>query len=112
MQNSPTGPIPYYPLNMNICGSQDNFNHAFDKAVRYTEKENLKKVKPWVYVSATLWLVFFVWALLLAMQVEAGQNRLVHLVLAMVFSPVYVLSYYIGVVSDDKNVVMSMGKFY
>ena len=96
----------------NVCDTQDDFNVAFRKALKEENKDAMKKARPWVYVYMTLWLVFFVWALLLAMQVESGPTRIFHLVLAMVFSPVYVLAYYLGALGENQGAVMSMGKFY
>ena len=102
--NSPTG--------ANVCNTQDSFNVAFNKALKATAEDDMKKSKPWMYVYVVLWLTFFIWALVLAMQVAQGPNRLIHLVFAMVFSPVYVLSYYIGVLGDKSSASMSFGRFY
>lgn len=96
----------------NVCNTQDDFNVAFKKALKQNNKDAMEKAKPWLYVYMTLWMIFFVWALVLAMQVAPGPNRLVHLVFAMVFSPVYVIAYYLGALSENKGVSMSFGKFY
>lgn len=82
--------------NTSVCANQDDFNVAFRKAIKHNNKENIKKAKPWIYVYLTLWTIFFVWAILLAMQVPTGPQRVQHLVFAIVFGPVYVLSYYLG----------------
>jgi len=95
----------------NVCDSQDDFNVAFKKALKQNNKDAMKKAQPWIYVYTTIWMIFFVWALVLAMQISPGPNRLLHLVLAMVFSPVYVISYYLGILQSDK-VAMGFGKFY
>jgi hypothetical protein len=96
----------------NVCNTQDDFNIAFDKALKQNNKDAMKKARPWVYVYMTLWMIFFIWALVLAMQVAPGPNRLVHLVFAMVFSPVYVLAYYFGALGESKGVMMGMSRFY
>lgn len=96
----------------NVCNTQDDFNVAFDKALKQNNKDAMKKSRPWIYVYMTLWMIFFIWALVLAMQVAPGPNRIVHLVFAMAFSPVYVIAHYLGALGESKNVVMSMGKFY
>jgi hypothetical protein len=88
----------------NVCNTQDDFNVAFNKAIKQNNKDAMKKAGPWVYVYIVLYLVFFVWALLLAMQNPAGPSRIVHLVFAMVFSPIYVISYYLGAMGDMSGV--------
>lgn len=85
-----------YDPNKPVCDNQDTFSQAFRKAIKYNDKENLKKAKPWVYIYLVLWIVFFVWAILLAMQVPSGPDRVEHIVFAMVLGPVYVLAYYLG----------------
>lgn len=86
----------YYDPNKPVCDNQSDFNHAFRKALKHNNKENLKKARPWMYVYMVLWLIFLVWALMLAIQVPAGPERVEHLVFALVFGPAYVLAYYLG----------------
>ena len=85
-----------YDPKANVCTDQDTFNQALRKAVRHNEKEDIKKAGAWVYVYLVLWVIFFVWALTLAMKVPPGPEKVEHLVFAMVFSPIYVLSHYIA----------------
>lgn len=86
-----------------VCKSQDDFNKAFREALKYNNKENWKKTKGWVYVYLVLWVVFFVWAIMLAMQVQDPKGRTVHLVLAIIAPPVYVLAYYLGMTGKDMS---------
>lgn len=86
-----------------VCKTQDDFNKAFREALKYNQKENWKKAKGWVLVYLVLWVVFFVWAVMLAMQVKDPRGRTVHLVLAIIAPPVYVLSYYLGMTSQDNK---------
>mgnify|MGYP003515370022 FL=1 len=96
----------------NVCNTQDDFNVAFHKAIKQNNKDNEKKYKPWMYVYITVWMILFVWALILAMQVSPGANRIVHLVFAMVFSPVYVISYYLCQLGGSEGVMMGMNRFF
>jgi bacteriorhodopsin len=96
----------------NVCDNQDDFNVAFDKALKQNNKDAMKKARPWVYVYVTLFMIFFIWALVLAMQTSPGPHRIVHLVIAMVFSPIYVLAYYLGALGEGKGVMMGMSQFY
>jgi hypothetical protein len=85
----------------NLCSTGKSFNVAVKKAVDEIDKKIEKNTKPWVYVYAVIWMIFFVWALILAMSLPKGPGRVVHLTLAMVFSPLYVLAYYFGALELD-----------
>lgn len=91
------------------CDNQDDFNVAFRNALKYNEKENMKKARPYMYVYLVLWLVVTVWALLLAMQVPAGNSRVLHVFFALVASPMYVLSFYLGNTQKENYVGMGYG---
>ena len=98
-----------YDPNGNVCDNQGDFNTAFRQAIEHNNKENVKKAKPWIYVYAVLWSIFLIWSIFLAMQVSSGNERISHLILAIVFSPVYVLAYYIGAIG--KGAVMGMKQY-
>jgi len=106
-----TGPTmmeeEHYDPSKPVCDNQADFDIAFRKAITYNNKQSEKKAKPWMYVYLVLWLIFIVWALLLAMQVAPGHERIEHLVFAIVFSPVYVLAYYVGALSSNKGMGFS-----
>lgn len=91
-----------------VCDNQSDFNIAVRKALKYNMKEDMKKAKPWIYVYMVLWAIFFVWAVIIAMKVApAGAERTEHLVFAMVFSPIYVIAYYLGMMGN--NIGMGFG---
>lgn len=92
-----------YDPNQPVCGNQADFNIAFRKAVKNDIEQKMDKAGAWLYVSAVVLLIFLVWAILLAMQVPPGPERVEHLVFAIVFSPIYVLAYYLGVMGDGKS---------
>ena len=94
-------------MSSSVCDTQNDFNVAFREAVKHDVRENEKKMKPMMYVSGVLMLIFLVWALLLAMQVPAGSVRILHLVFAIIFSPVYVIGYYLGMIGS-KGAEMGM----
>lgn len=103
----------YYDPNKPVCNNQDDFNQAFRKAIKYDNKETMKKAKPWAFVYMVLWFIFIVWALLLAMKVPAGPERIEHLVFAMVFGPAYVLAHYLGSMGNKSaSSEMSFGRYY
>lgn len=103
-------PLPMnegYDPNSSVCDNQDDFNIAFRKAIKYTNKEDVKKMGNWVYVYVILWAIFFVWAIILAMKTR-GNVRTIHLIFAIIASPVYVLAYYLNMLSSPGGIAMSM----
>lgn len=85
-----------YDPNKPVCDNQDDFNMAFRKAVKYTNKKNMKEAQPWLIVYAVLWLIFLFWGVMLAMKIPSGPERVEHIVFAIVFGPAYVLAYYLS----------------
>jgi hypothetical protein len=91
----------------NVCDDQDSFNQAFHQAIKYNEKQMIKDAGPWFWVYLGLWVIFFFWAICLAMRVPPGNNRIEHLVFAMLFSPFYVIAYYISGMSNGGSIYSS-----
>lgn len=81
--------------NFGVCDSQESFNKAFNEALKKENEETVKKIRPVMIVYILLWLTFFIWAIVLALRNPEGPGRIVHLVLAMAFSPLYVIAYYL-----------------
>jgi hypothetical protein len=80
---------------MSVCANQDAFNQAFQQAVKYNDKKDRPKM--WIrLVYLGLYIVFIVWALLLASKVQNVDERKEHFLFALLFGPVYVLAYYLG----------------
>ena len=80
------------------CTNQADFNKALHIGIKYTNKKN--KNRQWMWMYTALWTIFFVWGILLAIKIPAGQMRSLHIVLAIVFSPAYVLAYYLGMLKN------------
>jgi hypothetical protein len=81
--------------NMGICSNQDEFNKAFRKAIRKTDEDIEEEISPYRNLYILLFIIFFIWALVLAMKMPSGNDKIVNLVLAMAFSPLYVIAYYV-----------------
>lgn len=79
----------------NVCDNQDDFNVAFNKALKENVKKVEKDAQPWMAVYVIVWVIFFIWAIALGMKVSPGPQRVSHLVFAMVFSPIYVIAHYL-----------------
>lgn len=79
-----------------VCDTQDDFNTAFRKAVKYVNKKERPKL--WVQLVALgIMLILIVWALILAARVTSGSgDQKVHFVLALAFAPFYIISYYLS----------------
>jgi hypothetical protein len=48
-------------------------------------------------------LVFYLWALLLAMRVTDPQHRVLHIIFALLTGPLYVLSFYLGMMDNKMD---------
>jgi small-conductance mechanosensitive channel len=73
---------------------QSDFNIAIDRAVRQLRLRE-SRLTPMMAVSMIIYLILIVWAVMLAMTVKSGDKAL-HIVTAFVFSPAYILAYYLG----------------
>ena len=81
-----------------VCKDQASFNDAVKTAVKQMNQDKMKENKGAKAIILVLYLVLAVWALLLAMnaKVSSQTERIIHLVFAIVASPVYILSYYLS----------------
>lgn len=77
---------------MSLCDNQDNFNDAFYKALKYS---NNKKMVSGVGIYMLIHLIFLFWGIMLALK-QPKDQQIVHITLAIVFSPAYVLAYYLN----------------
>lgn len=77
-----------------VCDTQNDFNHAFRKAVKYVEKKETPKV--WVQIVLfSIMVLLVVFSLVLASKVETD-DKILHYVLSIVFAPVYILAYFVS----------------
>ena len=83
-----------------ICDNQDDFNEAVYEALQYTN-DQLKVSTHWGWIGSVIILIFFIWALTLAIKMPAGARRVEHIMFAMLFSPMYVLAYYIAPLGSE-----------
>jgi hypothetical protein len=78
----------------NLCDSQDKFNHAIRQAIRDTSESQQPPVLRLLAMS--IYVLLIIWALILAMKVSSPETRVVHFVLAIVFSPAYIIAHYLN----------------
>ena len=81
-------------LKHNPCANQHNFSRAFSKAYDSKEK-SMNKITTPVIVYLFIHLIFLVWGIMLAFK-QPLETRNVHITLALVFSPAYVLAHYLS----------------
>lgn len=85
----------------NVCQNQDKFNQAFHEALNNDKEKYMDKNKNWLTIYSILWLISMIWAVILAMKVKDPEHRVIHLVLAFLFSPIYVLSHYMSAIDTE-----------
>jgi len=78
-----------------VCQNQDTFNQSFRQAVKYVREQDKPK-NSLLIVAAIILAIIIIWSLLLANKVGSGQGRTEHFLLALLFSPAYIISYYLN----------------
>lgn len=87
----------------NLCMDQDSYNKAFKSALnKYKQDEENKNkcdeddtgCKVGVVVMFIIMIVFYLWALILALKVSDAEHRTLHVLFALATGPLYVLSHY------------------
>ena len=78
-----------------VCDNQADFNQAVKEAVKYSQDQYRENHKGAIAAYIVIWLIFLIWAVFLALKRDAA-SRVSHLMFAMVFSPFYVMAYYLA----------------
>ncbi len=89
----------------NLCQDQDSYNAAFKKALnKYKKEEEVKSglrcadgdtgCKVSLVVAFIIMILFYLWALILALKVSDQEHRTLHVLFALATGPLYVLSHY------------------
>ena len=87
-------------MSKNVCNDQKTFNKAVKKAINHLDDPDSKNQTANL-IMVLITLTFYVWALLLALKVQDKQHRLLHVLFALVFGPIYVLAYYASMIDMD-----------
>lgn len=87
----------------NVCQDQQTFNKAFKKAVDDYDKEECTttRCKVSMIVFVIVMLIFYIWAVILAMRIKDPEHRVLHLIFALSTGPIYVLAYYAAGVQNN-----------
>jgi len=65
------------------------------------KNENFQLVK---LIVSLIMISFYIWALILALKVSDKEHRVLHVTLALLTGPLYVLSYYLGMMKQDNMI--------
>lgn len=81
-------------MSSSICENQKNFDKAIDKAIYHLHKQKKPSTLSKI-ISLIIIIIIIVWAITLALKVSQ-QNKHIHLIFALAFSPFYILSHYMN----------------
>ena len=81
---------------MALCSDQKTFNKAVRKAIEHIDDDDESNGFGVKLIASLIMLTFYLWALLLALKVSDKEHRVLHITLALLTGPLYVLSYYLG----------------
>lgn len=82
-------------MSNSVCESQNKFNNAFEGAVKYVEKKE-RPSRVLRFVSIIFMIILVTWALLLADKINSVNDKILHFILALIFAPFYIISYYLN----------------
>lgn len=57
--------------------------------------DNKKSSHLYNFLMAMIYIMLLFWAIVLAMKVQNNDTKIIHMVLALIASPFYILSYYL-----------------
>jgi hypothetical protein len=98
----------------NICANQDAYNQAFSEALDEYKKEQQIRYgftcgeddigcKFNVLIMCIIMIIFYLWALLIALKIKDPEHRTLHVLLALATGPLYVLSHYASMLGSEKG---------
>ena len=98
----------------NICMSQNVYNQAFSEALDEYKKEqeirygfrcgeNDIGCKINVLIMSIIMIIFYLWALLIALKVKDPERRTLHVLFALATGPLYVLAHYASMLGSEQG---------
>lgn len=79
---------------VDVCQDQVTFNHAFKNAVHAYNKSYMEENQTYLTVVMIVWLLLTVWAVMLAARIRDPNERIEHIIFAVLFPPLYIVAYY------------------
>jgi hypothetical protein len=88
---------------MSVCSDQKTFNKAVKKALNNLDDDDEQpKNQTSRMFMVLITLALYLWAVLLALKVSDPEHRILHVTLALLLGPLYVLSYYLGMMNMEE----------
>jgi len=78
-----------------VCSDQKKFDDAIKKGTKYLRKQE-RPGKMAALMSAAIYLILAIWALVLALKVAPSDQQIKHVIMAILAPPVYIVAYYLG----------------
>lgn len=87
-------------MSSDVCQNQTVFNSAVKDALKKIEDDqcNTTGCKTSVVIMYIIILILYIYAIILAMQADK-EHRIIHLSMALLLGPLYVLAYYLNTFS-------------
>ena len=82
---------------MSLCKDQDTFNESVYKAIKEYDKKMSNKMKDPLTIYLVVHMIFIIWALILSLKHTKSEQRIIHIMSALIFSPAYIIAYYIDI---------------
>ena len=82
-----------------VCKDQETFNKALDtyQTVKEVElEEDMKKNRGMISAALVIMLLLLIWAVTLALRVQDSEHRVLHVFLALLTSPLYIISHFLS----------------
>lgn len=88
-------------MSTDVCQNQTVFNSAVKDALKKIEDDqcNTNECKTSVVIMYIIILILYIYAIILAMQADK-EHRIIHLSMALLLGPLYVLAYYLNTFSN------------
>lgn len=84
-------------MSQNICNDQENLDRALTKALNDYTGKTMEINNGWVVLYLILFFVFLFWAVTLAFKLKKSSERVIHLIFAIMTSPLYIICYYLNI---------------
>lgn len=80
---------------MSICSDQKKFNAAFRSAMQSYFQQSYP-CNSVITIIGLIMFLLYIYAIILAMRVQDPNQRIIHILAALVFGPLYVLAYVVS----------------
>lgn len=86
---------------MSLCRNQNSFNNALYDADEDLLKKEQNRNKAWC-CAGLFHFLFLIWALILAVRIQDENQRIIHLIFAIIFPQIYIICFYLSGLKTDQ----------